>query len=164
MNTTTLIPGTDYPLTVYERKGAPPLLNTAQKKQRNGLLAKIHIAKAQMGLNGGEYEMILRSFKVETAADMTIVQLEQMVKLLKHYGWKEIYLRKHDINPEQLIALRQRCVDLAKEIPNGEKRLSGLASKICGTSQLIWCHDIKKIERLLAVLRKVVDDEEKQAM
>jgi LPS O-antigen subunit length determinant protein (WzzB/FepE family) len=161
MNTQT-IPGTDFPLTVYERKGPPPLLNAAQKKQRRGLLAKIHIAKAQMGLNGGEYEMILRSFKVETAADMTIVQLENMVKLLKHYGWKEIYLRKHDINPEQLIALRQRCIDLAREIPNGEKRLAGLASKICGTSQLIWCHDIKKIERLLAVLRKVVDDEEKK--
>jgi hypothetical protein len=161
------IPGTDFPLTVYERKGPYPKghlrppLTAAEKKQRNGLLAKIHIAKKQMGLNEGEYEMILKAFKVSTAADMTIPQLEQCVKLMKHYGWKELSLRKSsEVNPEQIIALRQRCVDLAHEIPNGEKRLAGLAAKICGTSQLIWCRDIKKLERLLAILRKVAEGED----
>jgi|SRR5450759_5765921 len=153
------IPGTDYPLTVYERKGPPPLKNRAEIKQRLGLLAKIHIAKAQMGLNGGEYEMILRGFKVSTAADMTIAQLENCVKLMKSYGWKEISLRKSDANPEQITALRKRCVDLAREIPNGEKRLAGLAEKICGTAQLTWCRDIKKLERLLAVLGKIIEEE-----
>jgi len=160
----TNIPGTDFPFQVIERKGPPPLLNAAQTKQRNGLLAKIHIAKKEMGLNGGEYEMILRGFKVSSAADLAIPQLENMVKLLKHYGWKEIYrlTPRHSgegRNPEQILALRKRCMDLAREIPNGEKRLAGLAEKICGTSQLAWCRDAKKLERLLAVLGKITEGE-----
>lgn len=162
------IPGTNFPLTVIERKGPPPLKNVAEMKQRRGLLAKIHIAKKEMGLNAGEYEMILRGFKVASAADLTIAQLENMVKLLKHYGWKEIIRHSRQRcplgcaggNPEQILALRQRCVDLAREIPNGEKRLAGLAEKICGTSQLIWCHDVKKIERLLAAMHKIAAAED----
>jgi phage gp16-like protein len=155
---TQTIPGTDFELTVYERKGPPPLFTTAQKKQRQGLLAKIHIAKKEMGLNGGEYEMILRGFKVATAADMTIEQLENCVRLLKHYGWKPIHAHKKD-NPEQLIALRRRCVELAREITNGEKRLAGLAEKICGTAQIAWCHNAPKLERLLAALGKIKESE-----
>ena len=153
------IPGTDYPLTVYERKGPPPILSAAQKKQRNGLLAKIHIAKKEMGLNEGEYEMILRSFKVASAADLSMEQMENMVKLLKHYGWKPLSVRRGQ-NPEQLPALRRRMVEMAKTMTNGEKRLAGLAEKICGTSQLAWCHSAKKLERLLAALGKIKEKEE----
>lgn len=152
------IPGTDFELTVYERKGPPPLFTAAQKKQRQGLLAKIHIAKKEMGLNEGEYEMILRGFKVASAADMTLEQLENCVKLLKHYGWKPAHIRKKE-NPEQLAALRRRCVETAKGLPNGEKRLAGLAEKICGTSQVVWCHSAPKLERLLAALGKIRESE-----
>ena len=165
---TVMIPGTEFPLTVYERPAyagqAAALrgLSPAQLKQRRGLLAKIHIAKKEMGLNGGEYEMILRGFKVASAADMTIPQLENCVKLMKHYGWKELSLSARHTpgkNPEQLVALRQRCIDLAREIPNGEKRLAGLAEKICGTAQLAWCHDVKKLGRLLAAMGKIKENE-----
>jgi hypothetical protein len=154
MNTQT-IPGTDFPFPVYTRKGPPKLLTDRDTKQRRGLLAKIHIAKQQMQLNEGEYEMILRAFKVASSGDMTIDQLEKMVKMLKSYGWKEISRRKTGTNPEQIVALRARCVQAAREIPNGDKRLLGLAEKICGTSQFIWCHSAKKLERLLAVLGKI---------
>jgi hypothetical protein len=162
MNTPQTIPGTDHPFKVYERKGPPPLKTDAQAKQRRGLLAKIHVAKKQMGLNAGEYEMILKSFKVCTAADMTLVQLENMVKLLKHYGFKPCKSRnfREEQSPEQFAALRRRCVDLAKEIPNGEKRLAGLALKICGVSTLTWCKDAGKLERLLAVLGKIKEPEQ----
>jgi phage gp16-like protein len=154
------IPGTNFPFTVIERKGPPKLLTTKEKKQRRGLLAKIHIAKQQMQLNEGEYEMILRSFKTASAADMTIAQLEGMVKMLKHYGWKEISRKKPGTNPEQIIALRARCVQAAREIKNGDKRLAGLAEKICGTSQLVWCNSVPKLERLLAVLGKIKMEDE----
>ena len=156
---TQTIPGTEFELAVYERTGPPPLFNAAQVKQRRGLLAKIHIAKKEMGLNEGEYEMILRGFKVASAADMTLPQLENCVKLLKHYGWKETFKRARSGSPEHLAALRKRCVDTAKEMPNGEKRLAGLAEKICGTAQLNWCHNAKKLERLLAALGKIREKE-----
>lgn len=159
MNTATTIPGTAHPYPVYERKGPPPLKTDAQAKQRRGLLAKIHIAKQQMGLNSGEYEMILKSFKVSTAADLTLPQLENMVKLLKHYGWKPRQSRRAKDQDDRLSALRRRCVDTAKGIKNGEKRLAGLALKICGVSTLNWCKDAAKLERLLAVLGKIKEAE-----
>jgi len=157
----TFIPGTDFPFEVIERKGPPKLLTEREKKQRRGLLAKIHIAKQQMQINDGEYEMNLRSFKVASAGDMTIDQLEGMVKMLKHYGWKP----SPSLNPSrqgregQLVALRARCVQASREITNGDKRLAGLAEKICGTSQLVWCHSVPKLERLLAVLGKIKGSE-----
>lgn len=154
VNTPTQIPGTDFFLEVLERKGPPKLLTDREKKQRRGLLAKIHVAKKQMQLNSGEYDMILRSLGVASAGDMTIDQLENMVKLLKYYGWKEIR-RPQGAAEEQLIALRGRCVQAARELQNGDKRLAGLAEKICGTSQLVWCKSVAKLERLLAVLGNI---------
>jgi len=151
------IPGTEFPFPVIERKGPPVLHTDAERKQRRGLLAKIHVAKKQMLLNDGEYEMMLRSFKVATAADMTLTQLELFIKLLKHYGWKPQTANKSGKAAEQLSALRRRCVEAASRIENGDKRLAGLAMKICGTSQLSWCRDIKKLERLLAVLGKIIE-------
>jgi hypothetical protein len=157
---TQTIPGTDFPFEVIERTGPPKLLTDREAKQRRGLLAKIHVAKKQMQLNEGEYEMILRAFKVASAGDMTIDQLEGMVKMLKHYGWKEIQRPHRGVSQEQLIALRARCVQTAREIENGDKRLLGLAEKICGTSQLAWCHSAAKLERLLAVMGKIKEREE----
>ena len=153
MNTQT-IPGTDFPFPVIERKGPPRLLTDAQSKQRRGLLAKIHVAKKQMRLGPDEYEMILRSLGVSTAADLSMDGLEKMVKLLKHYGWKPTrnpLARRESPIP----ALRRRCVEAALLLDNGDKRLAGLALKICGTSQLAWCRDKNKLERLLAVLGKI---------
>ena len=163
MNT---IPGTNVPLKVYEPTGKRPTMrNDAEARQRRGLLAMIHIAKQQMQLNGGEYEMILSGFKVGSAAELTIDQLDRLVKYLKKLGWKPA--RKspfgkggnRGISPEkdtaQLVALRRRCVEIAQGMENGEKRLAGLAEKICGTAVLTWCHDVKKLERLLAVIGKI---------
>jgi len=158
MNTAT-IPGTTFPFPVHERKGPPPIRPGVQAKQRRGLLAKIHIARKEMGLNEGEYEMILGSFKVSTAADLTLWQLEDLVKLLKHYGWKPIKPRRPVGRAEHIDALRKRCLELAGKIQNGEKRLSGLVERICGTSQLAWCRDAGKLERLLAVLGKIKETE-----
>lgn len=155
---TQTIPGTDFPFPVIERKGPPKMLTAAESKQRRGLLGKIHIAKKQMRLNPDEYEMILRSLKVSTAADLTIDGLEKMVKLLQHYGWKPTRnpLARRE---SPLPALRMRCVEAASKLENGDKRLAGLALKICGTAQLAWCKDPQKLERLLAVLGNIKREE-----
>ena len=82
-------------MTLHAVKGgsnppSPPLQRGDQKehRQRRGLLAKVHIAKKEMGLNSGEYEAILKGFKVESAKDLSIPQLERMVKYLKYLGCK----------------------------------------------------------------------------
>lgn len=141
----------------------PPLPQVAvEARQRRGLLAKIHIAKQQMGMSDDEYEMFLRSFKVSSAADMTIKQMENMVKLMKHYGWKPIAKRrraKSVADPDRLAALRARVMDEIKHLDHWQERLGGLTRKICGVSNIAWCRDAAKLERLLAVLGKIKSTE-----
>jgi len=142
------IPGNGHPDAVSPQQAQ-------MKKRRRGLLAMIHIAKTQMGLNEGEYEMILKSYKVESAAALTMPQLENLVKYLKHLGWKPLRKEKDPQESGKLDALRRRCVSVAKIIPNGENRLAGLAKSICGVSSLTWCREAGKLEKLLAVLEHI---------
>jgi phage gp16-like protein len=138
-------------------------------RQRNGLLAKIHIAKQQMGLNDDEYEALLAGMKTLSAADLSVEQLERLVKYLKKLGWKPVRRRgrghgtearrDRTVSPERandrLTALRTRCEDEAWKLDNGPQRLPGLVKKICGFPSLAWCRDAAKLERLLAVLGKI---------
>jgi len=156
------IPGTNVPLTVYTPTGARPYLqNASEIAQRRGLLAMVHIAKKDLGLNEGEYEMILQGFKVASSGEMNIPQLERLVKYLKRLGWKPVRSRRKKPAPvdARLAALRARCVEVAKTMDNGEKRLAGLAAKICGFASLTWCRDAAKLERLLAVLGSIKEKE-----
>jgi hypothetical protein len=52
-----------------EHRKAPSTAERIRGQERRGLLAKIHVAKKQMGLNDGEYEMVLRSFRVASSAN-----------------------------------------------------------------------------------------------
>ena len=167
MNT---IPGTNVPLTVYMPTGARPhLQNASEAAQRRGLLAMVHIAKKDLALNEGEYEMILRGFKTASSGELNIPQLERLVKYLKRLGWKPVRSRRKKRPTDaaaRLDALRRRCVEIAmdrgtdlKSVPIGEKRLAGLALKICGFASLTWCRDAAKLERLLAVLGSIKEKE-----
>jgi hypothetical protein len=153
-----VIPGTNVLFAGYRPTGQrPPLRDAAEAAQRRGLLAKVHIAKKDMGLNSGEYEAILAGFRVASAGELSIPQLERLVKYLEKLGWKQVRrLRRKDGDDALLLAaLRRRCVEIARTIDNGERRLAGLALKICGVSSLTWCRDAAKLERLLAVLGNI---------
>ena len=158
-----MIPGTNVPLTVYTPTGARPLMqNASEAAQRRGLLAMIHIAKKDLALNEGEYEMILRGFKTASSGELNIPQLERLVKYLKRLGWKPVRSRRKKRPTDataRLDALRRRCVEIAQTLDNGEKRLAGLAAKICGFASLTWCRDAAKLERLLAVLGSIKEKE-----
>jgi hypothetical protein len=156
-----VIPGTTVPFVAWRRTGQrPPLRNEAEAAQRRGLLAKVHIAKKDMGLNSGEYEAILAGFRCGSAGELSVPQLERLVKCLEKLGWKQVRrLRRKDGADElRLDALRRRCVEIAQTIDHGEKRLAGLAVRICGVASLTWCRDAAKLERLLAVLGKIKEE------
>jgi len=143
---------------VPARPGRPPLANEAEARQRRGLLAKVHIARKEMGLNAGEYEMILLSFRVSTSADLTIPQLEDLVRLMRRYGWKPARRRRGDGDDGRLAALRGRVLEEARGVPGWERRLPGLVKRVCGVSTLSWVHSAAKLERLLAVLAKIKEE------
>jgi len=140
------------------------MIQKAVAAQRRGLLAMIHIAKADLGLTDDEYKAILQGFKVQSAGKLSIPQMENAIKLFKHYGWRPLRTkryrgRKPDGEAMQAAALKERIGDEICNIKNGRERLPGLVKKICGVDALIWCRDVNKLERLLAVLAKIKERE-----
>ncbi|UQZ89552.1 regulatory protein GemA [Deltaproteobacteria bacterium Smac51] len=58
---------------------------------RRGMLAKIHIAKKDLGLTDADYRHVLTvNYNVESAADLTDEQLNDLLNLFKQKGWKPL--------------------------------------------------------------------------
>jgi hypothetical protein len=144
---------------VIQRKGKPA--QDTQKRERNGLLAKVHIARKQLCLSDDQYEAVLRGFGVTSARELTIPQLEDLVKYFRRLGFRPIkarWLKPPDERPtdDQIIALWKRAREIASEIDGGTARLQGVVRKICGVNILEWCRDGDRLERLLKVLGEIV--------
>jgi hypothetical protein len=145
---------------LIQGKGKP--VQDTQRRERNGLLAKIHVAKKQIGLTEDQYEAVLRGFGVTSSREMTIPQLEVLVKYFRRLGFRPIEARwlkppeeRRDHGDSQVIALWKRAREIAADIDNGALRLQGLVKKICGVEILEWCRDKDKLERLLKVLGEI---------
>ena len=134
------------------------------REQRQGLLAKIHIAKKQLGLTQEEYEAILSGLTVETgvrkgqpawsAAELSMNQLESGVRYMKYLGWKAYRPRRRAPVEKKITALQDRCRELAGQIENGEQRLAGLVKSKGGVDTLAWLRDTAKLKQILAILEK----------
>jgi len=62
---------------------------------RKGLLAKVHIAKKQLGLRDEDWRAILETrFEVDSSARLSLGQLENLVSYLERCGWKPTTRRK----------------------------------------------------------------------
>jgi len=123
-------------------------------EQRRGLLAKIHIAKKDLGLTPDQYAAILSGYKVESARDLTIPQLESMVRYLKYLGWRPYRRRKRQPVEKRITALQDRCRELAGQIENGQSRLAGLVKSKGGVDTLEWLRDTTKLKQLLVIMEK----------
>ena len=136
--------------------------------ERRGLLAKVHIAKKELGIPDDDYRQILkREFGKYSAKDLTRLELEYLVDYFKSKGFKvqgsgfkvqgsEDNRERGTVNLQnQLEALRARIQDIACQIENGERRLRGLVKKILGVDCITWCKDPGKLKRLLAALEKI---------
>jgi len=121
------------------------------------LLAKIHIAKTQLGLDDGTYrDMLAALFGEESSRNLSIGQMESFLKRFEELGWEAIKSRGQRAEGRgQAEALRERARAIAGDLENGEKRLDGLVRKICGVDCLEWCWDVGKLKRLLAALEKI---------
>ena len=123
----------------------------SKKDERRGLLAKVHIAVKELGLDNQTYEDIkLGRYSKASAADLTNAQLEDLVGHFVDLGWKgkRGKTRKHT----QVEKLRDRAGAIALDLDHGEKRLIGFCNKICGVDDLKWCHDVAKLKQLIAAL------------
>lgn len=128
--------------------------------QRKGLLAKVHIAKKELGLDDPTYQSILfRGFGEISAAKLVNPELEHLVKHFESCGWVP---RRRKGKKSYIAALRERIDQMAKEIPLTGRRLRGLCQFVCATDDPAWCRDAEKLRRLLAVLGKIKREEQNE--
>ena len=127
------------------------------------MLAKIHIAKKDMNLPEDAYRAILSGFIVargerkgqpaESAAELTMLQLENCVKYMEFLGWQpRRKTRKRAPAANRIIALQDRARQLAAELDNGPARLTALLKKETGLDSLEWLRDTQRLKRILAIL------------
>jgi len=144
-------------------------MNTKKTKQaersretriRNALLAKVHIAKKDMGIMDDDYRDILqREFGVRSAGHLTVKELTELVNYFESKGWPGSAKRKAQGAKEdrQADALKERIGQELLHSDFTEKRLRGLVRKICGVDDLRFCHDVRRLKHLLAVLGRILD-------
>jgi hypothetical protein len=122
-------------------------------------LAKIHIAKKELGFSDLEYREILnRLHRVHSAATLSIPELEEVLRYFQKCGWRGKSPKKAGLK-KQVQALQSRCREISEIIPNGQNRLDGISEKIGGVKKIEWVQDVKKLKRILAILEKIAKEE-----
>ena len=135
--------------------------NNKIQRRRNGLLALVHIAKKELSLRDDEYRDVLKYWGVKTSAEMSIPELEELVKYFESLGFKKKVPADRDLGSGvgQITALRERVLAEAGKLNNGEQRLKGLVKKIAKAEDLMSCRDLKKLKQILKVVRLLQDRE-----
>lgn len=125
------------------------------QERRHKLLALVHIAKKEIPLRDDEYRDVLAYWGVRSSADMSIPELEELVKYFESLGFKKKVKDPRDPGPGvgQLKALRERIKEESGKLINGEERLKGLVKKIAKEDDLRFCRNVKKLKQVLKVIR-----------
>lgn len=131
------------------------------QERRHKLLALVHIAKQEIPLSDDEYRDVIAYWGVKTSADMSIPDLEELVKYFESLGFKKKVPDPRDPGPGvgQVKALQERVKEEAMKLANGEVRLNGLVKKIAKEDDLKFCRNVKKLKQLLKVIRLLQNKE-----
>ena len=139
-----------------EKADKPPT-KPADKLQerRHKLLALVHIAKEEIPLSDDEYRDVIAYWGVGSSADMSVSELEELVKYFESLGFKRKITDPRDPGPGtgQFKALQERVREEALKLNHGEERLKGLVKKIAKQDDLGSCRNVKKLKQLLKVIR-----------
>lgn len=140
-----------------------PYKDTADKLQdrRHKLLALVHIAKKEIPLSDDEYRDVIAYWGVRSSANMSVPELEDLVKYFESLGFKKKVPDLRDPGPGagQIKALQERVREEAWKLNNGEERLKGLVKKIAKEDDLKACRNVKKLKQLLKVIRLLQNKE-----
>lgn len=126
--------------------------------QRRGLLAKVHIAIKELGLDDNAYRVLLaQAFGVKSSKDLRLIELERLISHFESCGW--VPRPKRGGKKSYLVALRERIQQVAQEAHFTGKRLRDLCRFACQVDDPAWCKDTEKLKRLLAILTKYEREE-----
>lgn len=124
------------------------------KTKRQGLIAKIHIAKKELLSNDDDvyrhWVSEISKKRADSSKNLTDRELEALIRRFKAFGWK-------DRQSSKKRALQAAILKTSKE-RLGEswlKRLQGLTNKVAGVEKVEWVKDIAQLERLLGIIRNI---------
>lgn len=126
---------------------------------RRGLIAKIHVAKKQMGMDEDSYRAMLRRHGADSASTMSLEQLESVLQELQAKGFKPTPPKKagarKQANGEEVKKIRALWLFLhqigAVNNPT-EAALAVYAKRMVGVDDLRWV-DGTRSTRLIEALK-----------
>jgi len=141
--------------------GTRPKSGRNLRDPRRALLAKVHIAKKELGLDDGVYRMILQEeFGADSSSKLTVRELEQLVARFERRGWQS--RPSNRAGEAQADALRERASAIMAEAGIDGRRARHLVQKVCQVADLRFCRDPRRLKRLLAALGKITSQERSQ--
>jgi len=126
--------------------------------KRRALLAKVHIAKKELGLSEEDYEAALTGASgtggwIISASVCSDDELERVLEHFEACGWKpKTKTPKRPPEGQILSALRHRINETADGLENGGKRLEGICLRCTGVHRIEWVRDVKKLKAVLAAI------------
>jgi phage gp16-like protein len=130
---------------------------------RRGLLATVHIAAKELGIEDVDRrDIMLNLFGVESSKALSDGDLRRLLDYFGTKGWKARG-RRSEVRDQalkdknQAEAFRHRARALIEKAENEGLVTSarGLIKKVCGVDNLDWCRDAGRLKRLLAVLESI---------
>jgi len=137
--------------------------DTSRDARRRAMLAKIHIAKKQLGLDDGAYREMLRAVAgVDSAGKMGARQLDAVLAHMRRRGWSTPPKRgrRHGHRPHNIDAGRRGRAAQLKKIEAlltvGARPWSyadALAKRICKVDSIAFVEDAR-LYQIITALRK----------
>jgi phage gp16-like protein len=120
------------------------------RANRRSLLAKIHIAKKQLGLDDPIYRTILAElFDAESAKNLKITELVRLVQHLEQLGFTPTRKNRPASERDRLVKrIWAQCYSLNRPVPD---YADGLARHMFHLDKVIWC-DPDQLRKLSAAL------------
>lgn len=123
---------------------------------RNGQMAKIHIAKSQLGLDDEEYRALLgRVAGVSSAKDLNPRQMGAVLAAFEKLGWQPKAPAKQGRKRPHVKSTRERLLGKIEaqlaEAGRPWAYADALALRICKVERLEWCDDAH-LQKVIAAL------------
>lgn len=123
---------------------------------RNGQLAKIHIARQQLGLDDEEYRALLgRVAGVSSAKDLNPRQMGAVLAAFEALGWQPHPPVKQGRKRPHVKSTRERLLGKIEaqlaEAGRAWAYADALALRICKVDRLEWCDDAQ-LQKIIAAL------------
>lgn len=135
------------------------------KSDRNRKLARVHIAKKELGLDDDDYRAALRSlFGKESAKHLSDAELDALIAHFVDHGWdgqgRRRRRRAQDPQSRKIRALWLRLHDAGAVRDPSEQALGAFARRMTGKQSLWWLAPDEKsklIEELKQWLARVTE-------